>query len=87
MAVTRKQTNQFPSANTRPRADAFLNIAVLDSAGVEHSMRVGIPLFESNLVERSLINKATTEGENLALKVVGSIRMNVDTTELEDITF
>ena len=49
------------STNRQPKADAFINVVILDSLGNEHRLRKGIPLELTNLLERSIINRALAD--------------------------
>ena len=49
------------STNRQPKADAFINVVILDSLGNEHRLRKGIPLENTNLLERSIINRALAD--------------------------
>jgi hypothetical protein len=49
------------STTRQPKADAFINVVILDSLGNEHRLRKGIPLENTNLLERSIINRALAD--------------------------
>ena len=75
-----RQTSNNNRNNNQTRADAFLNITITDSHGVEHRLRRGIPLELTNLVERSLINKAMRDPK-CVLNISGSVHVVPDVTE------
>ena len=52
---------KLDSTNRQPKADAFINVVILDSLGNEHRLRKGIPLELTNLLERSIINRALAD--------------------------
>lgn len=76
MAIERQATK----ANSMTKADAFMNIIAIDANGNERKMRKGIPLEMSNLVERSLINKALAD-PNFTVEVRATIHIVPDVTE------
>lgn len=85
MAI-QKQSSAPTSINGRPRADAFLNVSIIDKDKVAHSLRNGgIPLFNTNVLERSIINKALKDGDKFTVTITGTVRMNVDTSTMEDV--
>ena len=49
------------STTRQPKADAFINVVIIDSLGNEHRLRKGIPLENTNLLERSIINRALAD--------------------------
>lgn len=52
---------KLDSNNRQPKADAFINVVILDAFGNEHRLRKGIPLELTNLLERSIINRALAD--------------------------
>lgn len=77
MAYEKQPTN---NNNRQPKADAFLNVVVTDTYGNEHRLRRGIPLELSNLLERSIINKALAD-PNYEIKISGSVHIIPDVSE------
>jgi hypothetical protein len=49
------------TSNKLAKADAFINVVIIDSLGNEHRLRKGIPLENTNLLERSIINRALAD--------------------------
>lgn len=80
----KKKNDSASSSNDNDKAQAFLNVSLTDKKGEVHRLRVGIPLRENNLLERSLIN-AARENPNLELKLTGSIKEVVDIENADDI--
>lgn len=55
MALKGSKTTK-PAANTMPKADAFLNLSVIDANGVPHRLPKGLAMFLKDKVGKSLIN-------------------------------
>lgn len=84
MAFKKKNTSGATNNNDSDKAQAFLNVSLTDKHGEVHRLRVGIPLRDNNLLERSLIN-AARENPNIELKLTGSIKEVVDIENADDI--
>jgi hypothetical protein len=76
MAYQAQATNN----NRLPKADAFLNVVITDAAGIEHRLRRGIPLELTNLIERSIINKALSD-PSYKVTLTGVVHVVPDVTE------
>ena len=76
MAYTRNNNSQQDS---RQPAAGFLNVVIVDDKGNEHRMRRGIPLYEDNVLERSLLNSKKE------LKLTASVHVSVDADSVDDI--
>jgi len=61
----------------KPAADGFLNISLVDANGKEHKLRVGIPLHNTNRVERSILAKGLEDNAH-QFKLVTSVYVNDD---------
>ena len=66
------------------KADAFLNLCIVDKQGNEHWFHKGKPMYSSSKVDRSLIAKASATDENeYELELKGVVRLaNDDNTEV-----
>lgn len=58
MAVQKRNTATKSAVNEMKKADAFLNLKLVDSEGTVHNLPKGLALFNDNRVMRSLINAA-----------------------------
>jgi hypothetical protein len=68
------------ATNRQPKADAFINVVILDAQGNEHRLRRGIPLELSNLLERSIINKALAD-PSYKIELHGIVHVIPDVSE------
>lgn len=78
MAYERQAPAQ--TSNRQPKADAFINVVIADSHGNEHRLRRGIPLELTNLLERSIINKALAD-PSYKITLHGVVHVVPDVTE------
>jgi len=80
-----RNTNNSNNNNSRPEADAFLNVYVVDKDGVERRIGSrGIPLFNTSRVDRSVINHINGAGEDHKLNIVTKMVMNTDDSGEDD---
>lgn len=63
MAVQKKTAAKNTGTNDMKKADAFLNLKLVDSEGNVHNLPKGLALFNDNRVMRSLINAAGANPE------------------------
>jgi len=66
-------------SNKAAKADAFINVVIIDSLGNEHRLRKGIPLENINLLERSIINRALAD-PTYKMELRGSVHVIPDVT-------
>ena len=64
MALAKKTARKNPS--DMAQADAFLNLAVTDSAGVQHRLPKGLAMYLKDKVSRSMINAQLANNEAAA---------------------
>ncbi len=57
MAIQKKSATTAKATDLK-KADAFLNLKLVDSEGNVHNLPKGLPLFEDNRLMRSIINAA-----------------------------
>ena len=65
MAVQKKSAaaKQTGGTSEMKKADAFLNLKLVDAEGNVHTLPKGLPLFADSRIQRSLINAAKANPE------------------------
>jgi len=75
-----ERTTATTNNSRQPKADAFINVVIVDAHGNEHRLRRGIPLELTNLIERSIINKALAD-PGYKITLYGTVHVVPDVTE------
>lgn len=87
MALVGNKTNSVKSNANFDKADAFMNVALVDKHGNEHSLgRNGIPLHVSNWLQGQIIEKVK-ENPDSTFKLVGTVHIVVPDDEREKVEF
>ena len=76
------------TTTTQNRADGFANATITDKNGKQHKFRKGLVLEDSNILERSILNKARAaaeKGETYTFTVECSVWLSVDADSTADI--
>lgn len=81
-----EKTNKT-TGNNKPKANGFLNLAVRDATGQLHTLRAGIPLYEDNNLENSIIQAAIANGEKFTIEAVGTVKVITPESEKEAVEF
>lgn len=84
MALTKKST--AAKTNDFEKADAFLNLALVDANGKQHNMPKGVPLHVKQWLTGQMI-EAAKQNPSVEFKFVGSITLVVPDEEREAIAF
>ena len=85
--MARNSNSSNNNNNNSPKPDAYLNVFVIDKNGVERRLGSrGISLFETNRMDRSVINhiNALPEGQEHKLNVVTKLVMVTDDSGEDD---
>lgn len=84
MALTKKSTTK-PSADF-DKADAFVNLSLVDANGEKHSMNKGLPLHVKQWLNKQMI-EAAKQNPDIEFKFVGTITLVVPDEERKQIAF
>lgn len=68
------QKGSTRSSTQQDKADAFLNVVLVDKTGKEHPIKGGIALRMDNQMHRTIINKVKEEPD-LQIKLLGSVHI------------
>lgn len=79
-------TNKKTTRTKANKAEAWLNVEIIDAKGNSHRLRAGIPLSSLDVTERSLIKKFATDPDKVH-SLTGTVRLAIDHAELPDIAF